>query len=151
MSNVPRTTIIRTKITWIASPCQWVKKSFFTISEKRLHCGVTVTIQVLINTTKPENQEHYLQVWSKWPKIPMPISASPDNSTVCAHWLWPIVSGRRFLHKAVARTDVLFSMQACCPPALGAPAAASTPFTHTADAFGRQQGSLRGLSRFPLV
>ena len=30
--------------------------SFFTISEKRIHCDVTVTKQVLINTTK--NQKH---------------------------------------------------------------------------------------------
>ena len=45
---------------------------------------------------------------------------------------------RRVLREAAARTDVLFSMLTCSPPALGAPAAASAPCTHTADAFGRQ-------------
>ena len=54
------------------------------------------------------------------------------------------LSGRRcrVLHEAAARTDVLFSMLTCSPPALGAPAAASAPCTHTADAFGRQHGTV---------
>jgi hypothetical protein len=32
---------------------------FFTISEKRIHCGVTVTKQVLINTTKNKKSDSF--------------------------------------------------------------------------------------------
>ena len=76
------------------------------------------------------------------PNNPMPF-LRPQTIALFAHTDFGL-SGRRrrVLREAAARTDVLFSMLTCSPPALGAPAAASAPCTHTADAFGRQHGTV---------